>query len=123
VSAPFDEFGPLAADQVAAVVEAEILIDPVRARTYGDVLRRCVVMPRPIQCEIGAAQPTSGDAAQRNLWLVLEEPPAWDDHQFIAFEPRHRSFALGHCNGAGSWYLDRWGGFFSLLELLATGRR
>jgi hypothetical protein len=120
----FEATDRLVLDQVAAVVEAELLTDPGRAVRYSDLLDRALVAPRLVGC---MAPPVPGRraAALVRLWLVLEEPDAWGDRQFMVFDQHRRSFLLGFLGRSGERALvqGRSGGFFSMLDLLTNGSR
>jgi len=121
VSTPFEHYGRLVRDQVSAVLEAEITLDPTRARTYAEVLRRCLVEPRPVGCQPASPETDPSPAALMPLWLVLEEPPARGDRYFIVFDPDCRDFGLGVWEGERAWFLSGWGSFFAMLERLSAG--
>jgi hypothetical protein len=118
VSTPFEEYGRLLRDQVSAVIEAELLLDPVRAETYEELLHRCLVEPQPIGCQPATPERDPSPAAMVPLWLVLQEPPARGDRYFIAFDPERRCFGLGVREGATAWYLGGCGSFLDMVERL-----
>src|SRR6476659_4529627 len=83
----------LAQDQVAAVVQAEMLTDSVRAERHAELLRRCLVPPQLVGCLAPPAPPQSPFVLVRQ-WLVFEEPDSWGDRQFIVFDPSRWCFHL-----------------------------
>jgi hypothetical protein len=120
----FETSQGLGQDHVAAVVKAEILTDPVRAERHAELLRRCLVPPQLVGC-LAAPAPGRPPFALTRLWLVFEEPDAWGDRQFIAFDQHHGSFHLGFLGLSGyrALVLGRSGGFFRLLDMLTSAGR
>jgi hypothetical protein len=118
VSTPFEEHGRLLRDQVSAVIEAELVLDPARAQAHQDLLERCLVEPRPIGCQPATPERDPSPAAMVPLWLVLQEPPARGDRYFVAFDPERRCFGLGVREGHTAWYLGGCGSFLDMVERL-----
>src|ERR1044071_5027170 len=95
----FETTDQLAPNQVAAVVEAELLTDPVRAKRYAELLHRCLVPPELVGC-LAPPEPGHPPFTLVRHWLVLEEPDAWGDRHFLVFDHR-RGFHLGFLGRSG----------------------
>ena len=115
VPGPLDEFLAMARDQVSAIVEAEIALDPARASKHEETLLRCRVRPRLLGCQ---RHPDPSPGGLVPLWLVLEEPPDRGDRYFIAFDSEAGAFGIGIYEGQRAWYLETCEGFFAAVERL-----
>src|ERR1051325_3571828 len=96
----FETSNWLAQDHVAAIVEAEILTDPVRAERYVDLLARGLVPPQLVSC-LDPPEPGRTCGSVTPLWLIFEEPDPWGDRRFIVFDHNHRTFCLGFLGRGG----------------------
>jgi len=115
VPGPLDDFLDLAREQVSAIIEAEITLDPLRASRHEEILRRCRVPPRVLGCQ---RHPDPSPGGLLPLWLVLEEPPARGDRYFVAFDPEAGTFGIGVFEGERAWYLQNCEGFFAAVECI-----
>jgi hypothetical protein len=113
---PFEEYEALVHEQMAAIVEAELALDPGRAARYGPLLARSLVAPRVIGCQPAVPERDPSPAAMTPMWLVCEVRRAAGPGQFIAYDPERQCFGLGSWEGRTAWYLGDGG---SLLDLVA----
>ena len=84
MSTPFQEYGELGKDQIAALVEAEIITNPELAEKYEELLGRCLLRPTLVGCQ-RQSDPSAGGPTP--LWLILEEPAAQHDPYFLVYDP------------------------------------
>src|SRR4051812_39725270 len=105
MSSPFEEYESLLHEQMAAVVEAELALDPSRAARYGPLLARSLVAPRVIGCQPALPERDPGPAAMTPMWLVCVVHRAGGLRQFIAYDPERQVFGLGSWEGPTAWYL------------------
>jgi hypothetical protein len=120
VSTPFEDYGQLVRDQVAAIVEAELALDPVRAAQYASFLARGRVRPRVLGCQPALPEPDPSPAALMPMWLVFDTRRASGVPTFIAFDPERQRFGLGRFAGETAWYAGGDGSFLDLVGRLAA---
>jgi hypothetical protein len=107
-------------DQVSAVVEAELAIDPQRARGFTASPAGWRVPPEVIGCQPTVPKRDPSPAASIACWLVFETTEASGERYFIAFDPDRRRFGVGIWDGPTAWYLGDGGSLLALLEELAA---
>jgi hypothetical protein len=115
----FEEYERLLHDQVSAVVEAELLIDPVRAARCRPVLARARVAPQIIGCQPALPERDPSPAALMPMWLVCAVPTGAGARAFIAYDPERQRFGWGSWEGPTAWYVGEGGSLLDLVEQLA----
>jgi hypothetical protein len=119
VSTPFEAYGQLLREQVAAIVEAELALDPVRAARYQAFVAAGRVAPRVLGCQPALPERDPSPAALMPMWLVFDARKARKEGAFIAFDPERQRFGLGHYEGPTAWYEGGSGSFLDLVARLA----
>jgi len=117
MSTSFEGDRELARDQIAAIIEAEIIANPALAQQYDGLLRRCLVRPAVVGCQQHSDPSAAGLIP---LWLVFEEPPARGDRYFIVYDPNRSGFGIGVWEGQRAWFVEGCGRFFEMLERLSA---
>ncbi len=84
----------MTAQEVRAIVQAEIGSDWSRSNSHGVDLRSCLVQPRKVVCQNTFPQLNKGKPLE--LWIVLEEEPGSKECYFIVFDERKYSFGLAY---------------------------
>jgi hypothetical protein len=120
VRPPFEDFEQSLKEQVAAVIEAELLVDPARAARYRSVIEAGRVAPRIIGCQPALPERDPSPAAMEPMWLVLEWVTPAGKRMFVAYDPEHQRFGRGEWDDHTAWFYGGNGGFFDLVEQLAA---
>ena len=104
----------MTADEVKAIVTAEIGDDWSRNNPHGVDLRTCVVTPRLVSCRNTFPQLDGGRSL--DLWIVLEETPDKKDGYLIVFDEQRHKFGLADWNGNVPVFLGYHGSFIDTLD-------
>jgi hypothetical protein len=104
----------MTADEVRAVVNAEVGDDWSRSTSHGVDLKACVVAPWLVRCRNTFPELEGGRPL--DLWIVLEEMPGKKDGYLIVFDERKSTFGLAAWNGAVPVFLGYHGSFMNTLE-------
>jgi hypothetical protein len=116
----FEEYGRLLGEQVCAVVEAELLLDPARAARIREIIARGRVAPRVIGCQPAVPERDPSPAALMPMWLVFVLPAPSGDRVFIAYDPERQRFGRGFWEEETAWYRGGSGSFLELVEQLVA---
>ena len=116
----FDDFEQSLKDQVAAVIEAELLVDPTRAERYRALMEDARVAPRVIGCQPGLPERDPSPGAMEPMWLVLEATTQSGKRVFLVYDPERQRFGRGEWDGPTAWFYGGSGAFFDLVEQLAA---
>jgi hypothetical protein len=118
--APFEDFEQSLKEQVAAVVEAELLVDPARAERYQSLIEAGRVAPRIIGCQPALPERDPSPAAMEPMWLVLEWTTPVGQRLFLVYDPERQRFGLGEWEDHTAWFRGGSGGFFDLVQQIAA---
>jgi hypothetical protein len=115
----FEDYEGLLHDQVSAIVEAELHIDPARAARCKQVLDSGRVAPQIIGCQPALPERDPSPAALMPMWLVCSVAARAGERAFIAYDPGRQRFGRGFWEGPTAWYVETAGSLLDLLEQLA----
>ena len=118
----FEEYESLFRDQVAAVIEAELVVDSARADALHEFIRRGRVSPRLIACQPTRPKRDPSPLAMEPMWLVFEVLSRSRGCAFVAYDSVYQLFWRGEWESETPWCHEGSSRFVDLVEQLRTER-
>jgi hypothetical protein len=116
----FEEYGRLLGEQVSAVVEAELLLNPEPTAKIREIVAAGRVAPQVIGAQPALPERDPSPAALMPMWLVFALSTPSGRRAFIAYDPEQQRFSRGFWEGAMAWHVGGSGSFLELVEQLVA---
>lgn len=99
--------------EVRAIVESEIGAIWSQSNSHGIDLKKCIVLPRTVNCRNTLPKLNKGNPPE--LWIVLEKHPGRRDGDLIVFDEDRRRFGLADLSDVTPVFLGFHGTFMNTL--------